>query len=610
MSLDEKLSRLPRRPGVYLMKGEEGEILYVGKAKDLRARVRSYFRGEAGHSIKTRELVRRIDDIETLVVGSEAEALILEANLIKEHRPRFNIHLRDDKRYPWIKVTIGEPFPRVFVTRTVRDDGSRYFGPYTGVGPMRVALDVIKRLYTVRSCRYRLPREAPDRPCLDYQIGRCRAPCVGYQTEAEYGEMINEIVRILEGDTAEMRALAESRMATAAEALNFEEAARYRDMIEGLDTLARHQRVQRVKGGDLDVIGVARDGEIATGVVLRVRRGTLLGREILRFDQAGAAEESDLLASVLTRHYLGRGGIAAIDPPAEILIPGEWEDREVFEGVVSERTGRRIGVRRPQRGEKARLLELAATNARHALEDRSTDGVAHSHDRADEVLFDLQERLGLKVVPRLMVCFDISHHQGTDTVASAVVFRNAEPDRKEYRHMKIRGRWGNDDPASMREAVKRWFARRVDEGAPLPELCVVDGGRAQLGVAIDALRELDLGDVHIVALAKREEEVHLPGRREPVRIERRERALHLLQRIRDEAHRFAVSYNRKLRRHRTLRSDLGEIPGVGPRRQQALLSRFGSVRGVRGATEEEIARVPGFSRLLAARIRTWLGDHA
>jgi excinuclease ABC subunit C len=611
VSIEDTLATLPRRPGVYLMKDAAGEILYVGKAKELRSRVRSYFRSDASHSIKTRELVRRIEDVETLVVGSEAEALILEANLIKEHHPRFNIQLRDDKRYPYIKVTVQEPFPRVWVTRTVRDDGARYFGPYTGVGSMRAALDVIKRLYTVRSCRYRLPKETPDRPCLDYHIGRCKAPCVGYQSEADYRGMIDEILQILEGDTEEIRALAERRMQEASEALEFEAAARYRDVLKGLDTLARQQRVHRVGGGDHDVVGVARDGDLAIGVVLRIRRGVLLGRDTLRFEQASEETDERVLASVLTRHYLGRGSAIANDAPSEILVPGSWEDEEVFAEVVSDRTGRRVSVRRPQRGEKARLVELATTNARHALEDAlglAGGQTLGARDRADEVLYDLQERLQLKVVPRLMVCFDISHNQGTDTVASAVVFENAEPKRSEYRHMKIRGSWGNDDFASMAEAVTRWFSRRLEEEKPLPELCVIDGGKGQLNAAIEALAELDLGDVHIVSLAKKEEEVFLPGWSDPVRIDRRERALQLLQRIRNEAHRFAVTYNRKLRRKRTIRSDLGDIPGVGARRQQALLSRFGSLKGVREASEEEIARVPGFSRMLAARIRAYLGD--
>ncbi len=610
-TLQDQLDALTRRPGVYLFRDGDGEILYVGKAKNLRVRVRSYFRDDPSQSLKTRELARRVRSVETLVVGSEAEALILEANLIKEHRPRFNLQLRDDKRYPYIKVTVQEPFPRVWVTRQVKDDGARYFGPYTSVGNLRAALHVVKRLYTVRSCRYDLPREAPDRPCLDYHLGLCKAPCVGLQTEEDYRAMIDEIVRILEGDTEALRRDVEARMRASADALDFERAGRLRDVMQGLDQLAREQRVHRVGGGDHDVIGLARDGELAVAAVLRVRRGLLLGRDTLRFQEVGDQEaEGELLQAFATRYYLGRGALGTRDLPHEVLLPVGFDDREVLAEVLTERAGRKVELRVPVRGEKRRLVELAATNARHALEDRVAEGGGADAglDRADETLFELQDRLDLKVVPRLIVCFDVSHTQGSETVASAVVFENAEPRKAEYRHMKIKGEWGNDDYRSMHEAVTRYFRRRLDEGRPLPELAVIDGGKGQLGAARQALEALELDDVHLIALAKREEEVFVPGRSDAVRLDRRDRALHLLQRLRNEAHRFAVGYNRKLRSRRTIRSDLGDIPGIGPRRQQALLTRFGSVRGVREASADEIARVPGFSDVLAARILTYLGS--
>jgi len=600
------LSHLSTKPGVYLFWDARGTVLYVGKAKSLRARVRSYFRGEAEQTAKTRELMRHVDALETLVVGSEAEALILEANLIKEHRPRFNILLRDDKRYPYIKVTVLEPFPRVYVTRRVVNDGARYFGPYTSVGPMREALEVVKRLHTVRSCRYDLPREAPERPCLDYHIGRCKAPCVGLQSQSEYGAMIAEIVRILEGDTEDLRREVEARMRTASSALDFETAARLRDVVQGLDGLAREQRVHRAQGGDLDVVGLARDGELAAGVVLRIRAGLLLGRESLRFVEPRDATDTDLLDGLLSRYYLGGGGARSSDLPREVLLPQDAPDGKLLEEVLSSAAGRRVALRTPRKGEMLKLVELAADNARHVLEDRVA-ALAYAADRAEDALYSLQEELDLKVVPRLMVCFDISHTQGAETVASAVLFENGEPRKAGYRHMKIKGDWGNDDFRSMSEAVARWFRRRVDEGAPLPDLAVIDGGKGQLGAALDALTLLEVRDVQVVALAKREEEVFLPGRRDPVRLDRRDRALHLLQRIRDEAHRFAVTYNRKLRSKRTLRSDLGDIPGIGPKRQRELLRRFGSLRGVREATREEIARTPGFSEALAARVLTYLG---
>jgi excinuclease ABC subunit C len=581
-------------------------VLYVGKAKSLRARVRSYFQREADLGAKNRELMRCVEAVETIVVGSEAEALILEANLIKEHRPRFNILMRDDKSYPYIKVTVQEPFPRVFVTRRLVNDGARYFGPYTSVGPMRQALEVVKRLHTVRSCRYKLPADAPDRPCLDFHIGRCLAPCVGLQSQGEYRAMIDEIVRILEGDTEQLRGTVEARMHAASEALDFERAARMRDVLAGLDALAGQQRVHRAEGGDMDVVGLARDGQLGAGVVLKIRAGVLLGRDALRFAEILEASDEDVLGSLVARHYLGSGEAASVDLPRQVLLPADIADRGLVEEILSEAAGRRVRVDVPLRGDKRRLLELAEQNARHVLEDRVA-ALAYAADRAEDPLFSLQEELDLKVVPRLMVCFDISHMQGAETVASAVVFENGEPRRSEYRHMRIKGDWGNDDFRSMAEAVTRYFRRRRDEGKPVPDLAVIDGGKGQLGAAGAALRALGLPDVAVAALAKREEEVHLRGRAEPIRLDRRHHALHLLQRIRNEAHRFALRYNRKLRGKRTLRSDLGDIPGIGPRRQTALLRRFGSLRGVKDASREEIARVPGFSAALASRILTYLG---
>jgi excinuclease ABC subunit C len=600
------VAKLSTKPGVYVFRDARGRVLYVGKAKALRSRVRSYFQRSGELSAKNRELVRLADELETIVVGSEAEALILEANLIKEHRPRFNILLRDDKSYPYIKVTVREPFPRVYVTRRVTNDGSRYFGPYTSVGPMRQALEVVKRLHTVRSCRYDLPHETPERACLDYHIGRCKAPCVGLQDEADYRSMIDEIIHLLEGDTEELRESVEGRMRAAAESLDFERAAIMRDVLAGLDELAREQRVHRAEGGDFDVIGLARDGELGAGVVLKLRSGLLLAREVLRFGTLTDESDEDLLASLLSRHYLGRGGTVLSELPRQVFLPWDITDRDTFEGVLTEAAERRVHVTVPRRGARRRMIELAEQNARQVLEDRVT-AMAYAADRAEDALFSLQDELDLKIVPRFIVCFDVSHTQGTETVASAVAFQNGEPRRAEYRHMRIRGDWGNDDFRSMEEAVSRYFRRRLDEGKPLPDLTVVDGGRGQLGAALAAVQRLNLADVPMIALAKREEEVFVPGRPDPLRMNRRHRALHLLQRIRDEAHRFAVGYNRKLRSRRTLRSDLGDIPGIGPHRQTLLLRRFGSLQGVREATKEEIARVPGFSEALASRVLTYLG---
>ena len=604
--LKDQLKNLPTRPGVYLYKDAAGAVVYVGKAGSLRPRVRSYF-SAAAQSPKTREMMRHVASLDTIVVATEAEALILESNLIKEYKPRFNIQLRDDKRYPYIKVTIKEPFPRVFVTRKLHDDGSIYFGPYTSVGVMREALEVIKRLHTVRSCSYDLPREAPSRPCLDYHIGRCLAPCVGLQDQSSYGEMIGEILRILEGDTEGVRKRVEGLMQEASDALEFERAARLRDVLSGLDALARQQRVERLRGGDFDVVGLARDGDLAVTVVLRIRSGVLLGRDTQRFTKIAEESDASLITTFASRYYLSGGKRRRSHLPREILVPADFDDRELVEDILSDEAGKRVRVYAPKKGTKARLAELAADNARHALEDRLT-ALDQIEDRADAVLYDLRDRLDLKVVPRLIVCVDISHHQGTETVGSAIVFENGAPKKSEYRHMRVKGEWGNDDYRSMAEVVSRYFRRRVDEERPIPDLLVVDGGKGQLSAARGALEELGVTDVALAALAKREELVFRPDRTAPIRLGRKNPALHLLQRLRDEAHRFAVSYNRKLRTRRTLRSDLSQIPGIGPERQRLLLSRFGSVRGVRAATPQEIARLPGISDTLAVRILTYLAS--
>jgi excinuclease ABC subunit C len=598
--LQLKLKHLPTRPGVYLFKDAGGDILYIGKAKSLRSRVRGHFSHDAAHSAKQEELVRRVADVETVVVGSEAEALLLESNLVKAHQPRFNIRLKDDKRYPYIKVTVQEPFPRVFVTRTVDNDGAKYFGPYTEVAAMRQALEVVKRAYTVRSCRYDLPGDRPDRPCLDYHIGRCLGPCVGLQSRDDYGRMIDDVLQVLGGDVSGVRARVGRELAERVESLDFERAAALRDTLVGLDALERRQRALDVRGGDQDVVGVARDGNHASGVLLRIRRGKLLGREVHHFTNLELEDESAVVAAVAIQFYLGRGEHGVRDLPREVLLPADFEDRAVLESLLGEESGRQVRLRVPQRGEKRRLVELAAQNARHVLEERSVlDESVRA--RADDAVYELQEALELKVVPRLIVCFDISHTQGTEVVGSAVVFENGEPKKSEYRRFRIRGDWGNDDVRSLREVVGRYFRRRAEEGLPLPDLAVIDGGKGQLRAAAEAAAEAGSTDTTVCALAKREEEVYMPGRGDPLRLPRSHSGLRLLQRLRNEAHRFAHAYNRNLRR-RVLSSTLSEIPGIGPERQRQLLERFGSVKAIRAASPQQIAAVPGLSGALAARI--------
>ena len=586
-----KLPHLPDSPGVYLWKDDGGEILYVGKAKRLRSRVRSYLAGDQMANLKTRALMQRATDVETIVVPSEAHALILEANLIKEHRPKYNIVLRDDKSYPYIKVTVQEPFPRVFVTRRLVDDGARYFGPYTDVGAMRRALNVVKRIFTVRSCSYDMPTTMPERPCLDYFIKRCKAPCILAQSVAEYRAMIDEVLLFLDGRTAEVIARVRERMEGAATALDFERAAELRDALVHLEKMEEPTVVLEVEGGDRDGIGYARDGADACVVLLRIRRGKLLGREHHFLANVDGEEDRDVLAAYLSRTYL-----TLEERADELLIPFDVADRELFDTALAG-----TSIRIPQRGPKREIIDLAEQNARHLLEELKL-GAEETDERAVDPVYELQRELGLQRVPRTIVCFDISTTQGTDTVGSAVWFENGRPRRGEYRKFMVKTVDGTDDFASMREVVTRYFRRRLEDEKPMPDLIVIDGGKGQLGAAHQALESLELSGFSLISLAKREEDIFVLGRSEPLRLSRRSPALRLLQQARDEAHRFAVTYNRKRRSLRTVTSELLRIPGIGPVKRRQLLHAFGSIEGVRAAGVEAIAALPGFTLASAQRV--------
>jgi excinuclease ABC subunit C len=591
-SVLDKIPHLPESPGVYLWKDADGTVLYVGKAKRLRSRVRSYANLDRIESVRTYALMKLVAAMDSIVVPSEAHALILEANLIKEYKPRFNISLRDDKSYPHIKVTVHEPFPRVYVTRRLVSDGSRYFGPYTDVAQMRRALNVVKRLFTVRSCNYDLPQVAPDRPCLDHHIGRCKAPCVLLQTQGEYRAMIDEVLLFLEGRTAEVRKRVRERMDLAAESLDFERAAELRDALRHLERMEEPTVVQVVEGGDRDVIGYARDGADACVALMRIRGGRLLAREHQLIGNIADETDQAVLAAYLAGNYL-----QLEDRASELYAPFDFEDREVIEESLG-----KASVVIPQRGPKRELIDLAEQNARHLLEEALLEG-DETEERAADPVYELQRQLGLQRVPRAIVCFDISHAQGTDTVASCVWFQNGRPFRGEYRKFKVKTVEGVDDFASMREVVGRYFRRRLDEAKRLPDLVVVDGGKGQLSAAQEALETLQLGELQLISLAKRDEEVFVPGRPESLRLPRRSIALRMLQQARDEAHRFALTYQRLRRSKRTVTSELLQIPGVGASRRRQLLQAFGSLEGVRTAAPEAIAALPGFSMKSALRIQ-------
>jgi excinuclease ABC subunit C len=595
--LQRKLDTLPDQPGVYLWKDGEGTIIYVGKAKRLRSRVRSYFSADHAASLKNQWLVRHIADVETIVTGNEAQSLLLENNLIKEYQPRFNVRLKDDKSYPSIAVTTGEPFPRVLVTRRRDIPGARYFGPYTDVTLLRKSLAIVRRLYTVRSCHDDLPAERRERPCLDYHIGRCRAPCVGWQTEEDYRAMIDEVLAFLEGRTGDVRGRVRDAMLQASERQDYERAGRLRDQLKWLEQIESPATVEVIGTGDADVVGFARDGDDAVGALLRVREGRVVAREHAFLENLGETPEDQILSFLLVRSYVPMPGRVR-----RLILPFPPADVELLQELLPE-TEWSV----PQRGTARRWLDLADQNARHLMESLRIE-TFETDERAGDPVYAVGRDLGLSTVPRSMICVDISTNQGRDTVGSLVWFEAGRPRKSEYRKFRIKGVGQQDDFAAIHEVVTRYLTRRREEGKPLPDLIVIDGGKGQLSAAVDAAKALDLRQLPIVSLAKKEEEVFFPNRTESLRLSRRSPSLRLLQRIRDETHRFGVAYNRKRRTERTITSALLDIPGIGPSRRRLLLERFGSLAGVKSATPSEIAALPGFSSRLAERIHQALAS--
>ena len=596
-ALQRKLDTLPDGPGVYLWKDAQGDILYVGKAKRLKSRVRSYFAADFDDSPKNRLLQRLIADVETIVVPSEAQSLILENNFIKEYRPRFNVRLKDDKSYPSIAVTLADPFPRVLVTRRRDIPGARYYGPYTDVGQLRRTLAIIRRLYTVRSCSDDLPAERRERPCLDYHIGRCLGPCVGWQTMEDYRRMVEDVVDFLDGRTGDVRQKVREAMLAASGREDYERAKDMRDALRWLERLEEPASVEVMGTGDADVIGYARDGDDAVGVLIRVREGRVVAREHRFLEGLEEEEDAAVLSAFLVRYY-----VPVESRVRRVVIPFPPADWDALRELLPE-----ADWTIPQRGTAHRWLELADGNARHLMESLRIESF-ETEERAEDPVYALGRDLGLSVVPRSLVCVDISHNQGKDTVGSLVWFEAGRPKKSEYRKFKIQGLGQQDDFAAIHEVITRYLTRRRDEALPLPDLFVIDGGKGQLNAALDAMEKVGLGPIPTVSLAKREEEVFLPGRAESLRLPRRSPSLRLLQRARDEAHRFGLAYNRQRRTTRTITSELLNIPGVGPNRRRQLLERFGSLAGVKSASVAELATVPGFSTRLAERVLSHLNE--
>ncbi len=588
----ERIDRLPTRPGVYLYRDAAGQAIYIGKAKSLRDRVRSYFREGARHDARIARMVSEIADLEVIVVGSEMEALILESNLVKRERPRFNVVLRDDKNFPYLRLTLTDRYPRVVLVRSAKVDGDVYVGPFLPASTARRTMKLVQRYFQVATCNE--PFDGKRRPCLYYHLDQCLAPCAGKTNPTEYRAAVDDARLFLEGRDRDLERSLETQMNEASAAQEYERAARLRDTLRTVRSLAVRQRMTSLGLEDQDYLAHHAEGPQAVLELFQVRGGRVQGRREFSFEDL-AVEPRSFYGSVLSQYY------AEVEPPSEIYVPVEPEDKGLVTRWLRARRGARVELRVPRRGNRRALLELVEHNAKLAFAARFR--AAHSH--GVDALAGLADALGLDEPPRRIECFDVSNLHGTDSVASLVVFDGGRPRRSEYRtfHPRVEG---PDDFASIADAVTRRYRRLVAENARLPDLVIIDGGRGQLGAAVGALAREGLPTLPVVALAKREEELFVPGSAEPLRLDRGSPALQLVQRIRDEAHRFAIDRHRRRRSRRTLATELTEIPGIGPRTAAKLLREFGSVRGVRRAGSSEWERVAGrrAARALEARYRS------
>jgi excinuclease ABC subunit C len=602
---EEQLKRLPTQPGVYLFRDKKGTVLYVGKAKSLRQRVRSYFQaGGVSDRPATSQLPSRVNDIEVIVTGTEVEALHLEQNLVKRHRPPFNVRLRDDKSFPYIAVTVEDEFPRVMFTRERHRKGVLYFGPYANAKKVRETLDVLNRVFRFRPCEGPKPGRHSGIPCLDYHIDRCLAPCVGYVSAEDYRKVIDDVAQFLSGETAPIQRQLEQRMREAAEGERFEEAARFRNRLFSIQHLAERQAADRRDVGDVDVVGVSLGGDRGAVQIFPLRGGKMIDRYSFHLENVEGQDFTDVLEAFLVEYY---GSSPSIPP--QIIVPAEAGDLAATEQFLSERRGSRVEIRRAMRGEKRRLADLAAQNAALALESENVASESKRLRRI-EALEELREALNLESLPLRIECFDISTIQGAETVGSMVVFEDAMPKKAHYRKFGVKGIEGQDDFAAMAEVVSRRFARlgkKLDEDfdesfVSAPNLVVIDGGKGQLSAALAAMQAFDLPRVAVISLAKRIEEVFVPGESEPIILDPHSPGLQLLQRIRDEAHRFAIGFHRQRRDARSFESIFDTLQGVGPARRRAILRHFGSSERFLEASQEELEGVPDLPAATARKI--------
>jgi excinuclease ABC subunit C len=592
MTLEEQLKLLPDKPGVYLMKDADGRVIYVGKAINLKNRVRSYFQSSRTHSAKVRVMVDHIVELETIITSSELEALILESNLIKKYRPKYNIRLRDDKHYPYLRIDVQDLFPRVTIARQMKKDGARYFGPYTSAGAVYETLRMLKKLFPLRTCKRKIG-EDKGRPCLNYHIKRCLAPCDDKVDRVTYHQMIKEICLFLEGRQDDLIKKLRQRMVEASENLAFEQAAKLRDQLQAVEKVIEKQNINIPDANDQDAIGMGRSHVGTCMQVFFVRSGKLIGREHFLLEGEDGAEDQEVLTGFIKQYYARAAFI-----PKEILLPIEIEDHALISQWLTEQRGTKVSLQVPKRGTKRELINMAMENAREVLEQQQ-ERLQHTETQTSGAVRELQQYLHLSREPYRIECFDNSNIQGADPVSSMVVFEGGKPKKDDYRRFKIQTVQGANDFATMQEVV---FRRYKDAQPPLPDLIIIDGGKGQLHAARDVLRSVGMTHIPTYGLAKEFEHLFVEGNPDPIILPRHSAALYLVQRIRDEAHRFAITYHRQLRRKRNLASLLDEIEGVGPKRRKALYDHFGSFEKIKKATVEDLAKLPGISPALAVKI--------
>ena len=628
-AFQHRLRVTPEKPGVYLMKDAGDNVLYVGKASVLRNRLRAYFGSPSGHSAKIRRLVPQITDFEFIVTDTDADALILENTLIKRYRPRYNARLKDDKTYPFLKIDLSEEFPKVYITRQVSDDGARYFGPFATAGSVRQTMDLVKKLFPYRSCSKVITGSDP-RPCLEYFIHRCVAPCSGYASREDYDHVIQQVIMFMEGNTEAVTQELSKKMGESSEGLEFERAAVLRDQIRSIERVAEEQRIQVDSNpiGDADVIAIAQGTDETWVEVFFIRHGKLIGRD--HFFMEGTQDDS---TSLVLGQFIKQFYQTALVIPPKILLQHPVEEEELIKDWLRLRRGGAVNLVFPQRGANRKLMNMVAENANQGLAQHRVKWL-NNPDVIHQAMAELQEELSLPSLPLRMECYDISHIQGTNLVGSMVIFQDGKPKSSHYRRFKIKLVDGVDDYASMQEMLRRRFRRlanaRAEESAVrgqavpdltvsdpegdgppdawsiLPDLVIIDGGKGHLSAALEVLLELGLDDIPLAALAKENEELFVPHTPEPIILPRRSQGLYLVQRIRDEAHRFAITYHRNLRSKGSLRSSIDLVTGIGPKRKRMLLRRFGSIQAIKDAPVDEIAAVPGLTRSLALRLKQTL----